>query len=177
MTHAVDYFRHCPACGSALPPASRARAIECTSCGFLYYLSNTVATGLLLSRPDGALLFVRRAKEPAKGLLALPGGFVEVGETAEEGLRREVAEEVGLNIGFLQYLCSAPNSYEYQGIVYPVLDLFFTAVLEPSARPQPLEDVAEICWMKPDRVRPSEIAFPSLRAAVQEYLRVVSGLE
>lgn len=46
---------------------------------------------------DGKLVLVRRGKEPAKGRWALPGGFLEYGESTEEGVVREVQEETGLN--------------------------------------------------------------------------------
>jgi 8-oxo-dGTP diphosphatase len=45
---------------------------------------------------DGKLVCVRRGREPFKGRLALPGGFVEYGETVEEAVMREVREETGL---------------------------------------------------------------------------------
>jgi ADP-ribose pyrophosphatase YjhB (NUDIX family) len=170
VTAPIQHFKHCPACGQPLPAPAQPRAVYCASCDFLYFLSTTVATGMILSRPDGAVLFVRRAKEPAKGLLALPGGFVEIGETAEIGLRREVFEEVGLEVGPIEYLCSAVNSYEYRGVTYPVLDLFFIARCDLDAKPEPLEDVAEICWLDPSCVSPDQIAFPSLRAAVRHYV-------
>lgn len=46
----------------------------------------------------GALLLVRRANPPFKGRLALPGGFVDVGETVAEACRRELAEETGVKV-------------------------------------------------------------------------------
>ncbi len=47
---------------------------------------------------DGKILVVRRARAPAHGLYSLPGGVVEVGETLEEAVTREVREETGMTI-------------------------------------------------------------------------------
>ena len=172
-TALASHFKHCPACGLPLTTPAQPRVIHCASCDFLYFLSTTVATGVLLTRRDGAVLFIRRAKEPAKGLLALPGGFIEIGESAEIGLRREILEEVGLTVGPLKYLCSAVNEYAYRAVTYPVLDLFFMARFDEAMKPEALEDVAELCWNNPALVEPDQLAFPSLRAAVRHYLEQV----
>jgi len=47
---------------------------------------------------DGKILLVERAKDPLKGYWSLPGGILETGEKLEEGIRREVREETGLEV-------------------------------------------------------------------------------
>jgi 8-oxo-dGTP diphosphatase len=51
--------------------------------------------------PDGRVLLIRRKNEPFKGAFALPGGFVDIGETVEAGCRREVREETGVEVADL----------------------------------------------------------------------------
>ena len=50
----------------------------------------------------GYVLLIRRKYDPFKGAYALPGGFVDVGETVENGCRRELKEETGLEVGALR---------------------------------------------------------------------------
>ena len=63
---------------------------------------------LILNERD-ELLVCRRAKEPAKGTLDLPGGFIDMTETGEEGVAREVREETGMKVAKAEYLFSLPN--------------------------------------------------------------------
>ena len=60
---------------------------------------------------EGMLLLVRRRNSPFAGALALPGGYVEVGETVEDACRRELLEETGIRVGRLHLVgvYSAPD--------------------------------------------------------------------
>lgn len=68
----------------------------CPRCGFVYYFAPQVAAVAVVTREgDDRFLLVRRGENPGKGLWGLPGGYVELGETADEALLREVQEETG----------------------------------------------------------------------------------
>src|SRR6185295_12756038 len=92
-----------------------------------------------------------------------------IGETAEEALRREIKEEVNLDVGPLEFLCSAPNEYLYRGVNYPVLDLAFVCRAVSTEPIAALDGVESFCWLKPGEVDPGEIAFPSIHAALRHY--------
>lgn len=160
-------FQFCPRCGVAREPASHgARPLRCAACGFLYFFNPAVAVAAVIVRDDGKALFIRRANEPAKGRLALVGGFVDVGESAEQALRREVREEVQLELDQLQWVSSHPNDYAYQGIIYPVVDLIFLARTPDHDRAAALDGVASFEWVDPRDVDLDDLAFPSMRDAV-----------
>jgi ADP-ribose pyrophosphatase YjhB (NUDIX family) len=110
---------------------------------------------------------VRRAHEPRKGTLALPGGFIDAGESAEDALRREVREEVGIEIPAFEFVCSWPNRYEYGGIAYDVCDFIYAAYDVDAANARPLDGVAGIEWHHLADVDDDDIAFPSLRRGRQ----------
>lgn len=89
---------HCPHCGHPYAD-TRTWPRRCASCGGAAYRNPLpVAVALLpVHAPHGTgLLAVRRGIAPALGELALPGGFMEVGETWQEAVTRELAEETGI---------------------------------------------------------------------------------
>ena len=165
----VTSFAYCPRCGSSTTPALQAGPFRCAACGYVLFFNAATAVAALLVRDDGRALFIRRAKDPARGMLGLPGGFVDDGETAEEALAREVLEEVGLEAGPLTYLSSHPNLYEYRSITYSTLDIFFVARTDHPERAAALDAVERIDWIDPLTVDLKEIAFDSMRAALGVY--------
>lgn len=169
--HPSKRFHFCPSCAAPLPEDQPRQPIHCGACGFVYYFNTTCATAALVVRPDGKALFIRRAKEPSKGMLAMPGGFIDEGETAGEGVRREFTEEVGFAPKDIDFLCSHPNTYEYKGSTYPVLDFLFVARASGEEKPEALDAVESVHWLDPLTVNPDELAFPSMRAGLQEFRR------
>ena len=177
MSAPREHFHHCPRCAVPHPTPAAHEPFHCAACGFLYYFNSTIAVAAFLRAPDRRVLFIRRAKEPARGKLAVPGGFVDIGETAEEALRREIREEVNLEVGPLRFLGSHTNVYPYEGVTYPVLDFFFISEMQPEQSPSALDGVESFCWLEPQRVDLSEIAFPSIRAALKQYLAITESHE
>lgn len=58
----------------------------------------------IIKRKDGSIVLIKRKNDPFKGMHALPGGFVEYGETVEQAVLREVKEETGLEVKILKLL-------------------------------------------------------------------------
>jgi ADP-ribose pyrophosphatase YjhB (NUDIX family) len=162
-------FRHCPHCAATRTGEIDAVRFLCEACGFVYYYNVAVSSTVLLSDPRGHMLFIRRARDPGQGKLALPGGFIDRGETAEAAAMREIREEAGVKLAQVEFLTSFPNLYTYRNVEYPVVDLFFVARV-PSREASPLEDVTEIVWAAPGTARDDELAFPSHARALRFFL-------
>ena len=125
-------FKMCPMCGSKKIENHSNRKWICPDCGFDLYNNVAAAVGVVIRDKHNNVLFEVRAKEPRKGFLALPGGFVDFDESAEEAVVRECQEEIGAQVKDVKYLCSAPNTYVYKNIEYKTCDIFFLAELPPQ---------------------------------------------
>jgi ADP-ribose pyrophosphatase YjhB (NUDIX family) len=139
----------------------------------VYYHNVAAATGCIITAAQG-ILFLVRAKEPAKGKLDLPGGFVEPDEGAIAGLRRECREELGWDPGTgFSFFASFPNTYPYKGITYKTCDLFFT-LHAPGLRREDLrldtEEIGGICFIRPSDLRLEDVAFDSTRRVLAAFL-------
>ena len=99
----------------------------------LFRSNPCIAVVGFIENAAGETLFIRRAKEPAKGRLAIPGGFVDAGERAEEALIRETREEVNVSLAPPRFLTSLPNTYPYGGLTYTVLDFYFVASVDNAS--------------------------------------------
>lgn len=89
---------------------------------------------------DGKILLGRRGKEPKAGSWSTIGGFVELGESLEEALAREVMEEIGCKVVATKYLCSIPQMYDGRN----TLDAYFVTTIEGT--PQLSDEVSEFIW-------------------------------
>ena len=116
------------------------------------------------------LLVCRRAKEPAKGTLDLPGGFVDMYETGEEGVAREVYEETGLRVTEASYLFSIPNIYVYSGFPVHTLDMFFRCRVQSADRFAAHDDVAETFFLPFSAIHPEEFGLLSVRKGIEKLL-------
>lgn len=121
----MEIFHFCPVCGKS-GVSYEGRKWFCEKCGFTLYNSVAAAAVLILYDEENYVLFEKRAKDPQKGRLALPGGFVGSGEEAEAALKRECMEELNYESDNFEYLCSLPNFYPYKKIDYSTCDIVFT---------------------------------------------------
>lgn len=166
----LDSFRFCPQCGTEGFANYDGRAKRCTSCGLTYYHNTASAVACLVRNTHGQYLFVRRAHEPAKGTLDLPGGFADPLETVEQTVVREIAEETGLSARQIRYLTSRPNVYPYSGIDVYTSDLFFVVEVDSFDGATAQDDAAEIVIARLDEIRAEDFGLSSIRGFIEEVL-------
>jgi ADP-ribose pyrophosphatase YjhB (NUDIX family) len=160
----------CPACGlpvtsQVLEPDHRPRLV-CPQ-GHVTWRNPRVVVGTLPVRA-GRVFLARRAIEPALGLWTYPGGFMELGESAREGARRETEEETRLlvEIGTLIGVYSRPA-------VGQVTIIYEAAVVGGEALPG--VESLEVRDFGPDEIPWSELAFTTAESALRDWIASLPG--
>jgi mutator protein MutT len=168
--HTDKILSYCPECGGPRFQSGPFKPWRCPDCGLEFYQNTAAAAGALIRDEQNRLLFIRRAKDPSRGKLGIPGGFVDAHESAEQALIREVMEEVNLEISRWSYLCSCPNSYRYKGLTYETLDFYFVAEVTTLIGIAACDEALALEWHLPETLDLGELAFPSTVKAVTFYL-------
>jgi len=165
-----DEPAYCPACGlpvtlQVLEPDHRPRLV-CPQ-GHVTWRNPRLVVGTLPVRA-GRVFLARRAIEPALGLWTYPGGFMELGESAQEGARRETEEETRLlvEIGRLIGVYSRPA-------VGQVTIIYEAAVIGGEALPG--AESLEVREFSPAEIPWSELAFTTAESALRDWIASLPG--
>lgn len=145
---------------------SRERAV-CADCGFIAYENPKVICGAIVTHGD-RILMCRRAIEPRHGFWTIPAGFMELGETPEEGAAREAMEEAcaTIEIGELLAVYTVRHISQVQMI-------YRARLLNDDFAPGIESLEVKLCtW---DEIPWSDLAFPSVRWALEDHRAALEG--
>ena len=162
-------FKFCPVCGSQKFIFNNEKSKKCETCGFVYYFNASAAVAAFIINEKGELLVCRRGKNPQKGTLDLPGGFVDMNETAEQAIIREIKEELNIEVKTLKYLFSLSNIYRYSDLDIHTLDMFFFVQVDNFSLMKADDDVAEILFIDKDKINLDDFGLVSIKNAVGRY--------
>ena len=140
----------------------------CDSCGYVAYDNPKIVVGSVVAT-EGRVLLCRRAIEPRRGFWTLPAGYLEHGETLEEGAAREAQEEAGVDIRSDGVL--ALYSISRIGQVQVMFRAHFAGAIEFAPGIESL-DVRLFEW---DEIPWDELAFPSVHWALNAWREAGDG--
>lgn len=165
-SHPHEGSRFCMQCGGRLvtkrPPGDTRDRLVCEDCGFVHYLNPRPVAGILPVREDGKILLERRAIEPRMGTWVFPGGFMDLGETAEEAGIRETMEEAHLKVTDLRLLAV------YTRVEPGVVVIVYTARAIGDA--EAADETSEVRWFGPDEIPWDELSFDTTHQALHAWL-------
>jgi NAD+ diphosphatase len=170
-THPLKVLKFCPKCGSSELIPNADLSLKCSDCGFHFYVNAAAAVAALVVNEEGKLLLTRRAVDPDYGKLDLPGGFIDPGESAEEAVKRELWEELGMKVKSVEYVTSAPNEYLFSDISVFTLDMAFRVVPETISGLKAQDDILDFRFYTENEIDFNQIPAPSINFFVQQFFR------
>lgn len=138
---------------------------KCSTCGWVHYHNSRPTVSALIAK-EGNILLSQRAVEPFKNKWDIPGGYMEEKETPEDALRREMKEEISVEIEHIRlFAVIGPTYYPFAGQELYNTDIYYVA--DPTGDPTPKigSDVARIDWFSPDKL--PDMAFESNVKAIK----------
>jgi len=169
----MKILKYCPSCGKETLHWDGEKKWSCPNCQFSLY-NNVAGAVAVVIRHKEEIYLTRRNRDPKKGKLDLAGGFVDPKESAEETCKRELFEELQLDVDIsnLKYLTSLPNVYQYKEIDYNTIDLFCEYnVSEKFKVNLELSEISEAIWIPLKELNLDDLAFDSQKRFFEEYLK------
>lgn len=165
-------YHFCPRCAGTLVVQIHEGQEQhvCSVCHETLYKNQNVCTDSVIIR-NGKMLLVRRARDPKRGFLDLPGGFVNPNEKSSDGALREIEEELKVKGKIIRVLgLYGPSPYLYKGVTYYNGGAFFLVDIA-GQEPVASDDVARVEWWPLDAL-PSkeEFAFTSQHEFFQDVM-------
>lgn len=161
----------CRRCGSGL--THKQGPMYVCGQGHPIFSNASPAVGMIIFNGKSEMLLLKRAIEPGKGSLDIPGGYCDGPEALEDAVAREVKEEVGLEVPDytgLKYVISGIDPYDYHGEILPVSAVIFAAKMITSKQPQADDDAASAEWVPFDKIDLDKVYFPVVRAGIEQFL-------
>jgi NAD+ diphosphatase len=149
----IDWDRthtYCGSCGTPVEQLQHERAKRCPSCGLTNYprLSPAMIVRVQRQGEQGPEILLARNHRHPLGFYSVLAGFVEPGESLEECVRREVCEEVSIEIENIRYFGSQPWPFPNS------LMIAFTADYAAGSLELEEEEIADAGWFRPDSLPP-----------------------
>ncbi len=157
---------YCVQCGGKMeeriPDGDERSRLVCPDCGHITYENPKLVVGTL-PVVAGKVLLLRRAIEPRYGTWSYPGGFLEMGETIEEGASRESREELGIEVGKLRL----HGIYDRPSV--GIVTIIYLAEIV-RGEPAPSSEALEARYFGPEEIPWNELAFPTTARALVDWV-------
>jgi NAD+ diphosphatase len=161
-------YKHCLLCGSSLK-IEGPRLLVCSKCGHHHYINPAPCNGVIIENDNNEILLVKRKVDPMKGYWDFAGGFIDPGESLEESCKREIREELNVEIEITKIIGAYADSYVYQNIEIPTIGIVVTAKITEGI-PTPSDDISDYKYFPKNEVLDLPLAFKSVKQGLADYL-------
>lgn len=169
MTLPSKVLQFCPKCGSNKFVAQDEKSFKCDDCQFHFFVNSAAAVAAIIENSKGEVMLTVRAFAPNKGMLDLPGGFVDPNEGLEHALKRELHEELNLEVDSLKYIGSFPNQYVFSEYTVFTTDVGFHCQVSGWNKMHIQDDISDITFVSKETINWDSIASTSIKNIIRSY--------
>ena len=165
-------FKFCPKCGGKLEKIKQEDhcRLSCSDCHFIFYRNAKPTVGALIIDEQDRVLLAERGLDPKKGFWDLPGGFLEEDEDPEDGLKRELQEELGVEIKIDKMLGIFVDKHQDENDDCFTLNIHYLAKII-QGEPKAMSDVSAFRWFKEEDLPLDKMAFKHNEKVIKSWLK------
>ena len=163
-----EVFKFCPKCGGKLIK-KEGNLLDCSKCGFHFYINPLPCNGVIIENEKSEIMLVKRKFEPKKGYWDWPGGFINPNENLEESVKREIKEELDVNVEMGKIIGVYDWTYFYEGIDFPTIGIVVSARIT-GGELKPSDDISEYKFFPKNEVLKQRLAFYPIELGILDYL-------
>lgn len=167
-------YQFCPKCAGKFIP-QKGNLSQCSSCNYHFYINPILTNGVVLENESQEILLVKRKFPPKKDYWDVAGGFIKPEETIEQSIKREVKEELGIEIKIGKIIGIYSDKYCYEGVLNSTLCLIVSAKMK-SGKIRPADDVASYKFFPKTIVLNQKIAFKGVKRGLTDYINSQTSL-
>lgn len=162
-----EVYKFCPRCGGKL--VIKQDSLECINCSFHFYINSIPCNSAIIENEKNEILLVKRRVNPRAGTWDLPGGFLKSGENFFDSVKREIREELHVEIEIAGIVGIYEDSYLFQEILNPTL-MITTAAKIISGKLKADDDVSDYKYFSKEEVLKQELSFQGIRKSLEDYI-------
>ncbi len=174
-------YKYCPVCGSEFKNWNN-QLLVCDACNYHFYQTSKPTAGAVIVKLDKdtgryQVLLTKRGIKPYMGYWDIPGGFLQNGEQPEDGLRREIREELGVEIYNPKLFFAVVDNYPREDIPEEAsftLCLYHICTIEKNATLKAEDDITESQWFYLDKP-PKNLSFEGNKKALRAALKYLKN--
>lgn len=163
-------YKFCPVCSNPLN-LKEERVLVCKN-GHKLYINPVPCNAAIIENEIGEILLVKRKYDPNKGFWDWPGGFINPGENLEQSVKREIKEELNIEIEIDKIVGIYNDEYLYQGINFPTIGMVVSVKIV-SGKISPSDDVSGYKFFPRSEVLKQKLAFKTIKQGISDYLKTV----
>lgn len=162
-------YKFCPRCSGDLI-WEKENLLICKNCNFKFYINQSPCNAVIIENEKKEIMLVKRKFDPMKGYWDLPGGFMNAYESLQDSVKREIKEELGVEINLGKIIGVYKDIYVFQNIANPVIGIVVLAKIKKGII-KVSDDISTYKYFPKDKVLKQKLAFPSIKQGVSDYLK------